>query len=384
MSLKLRHHLGVPGSLDGVRIPNCAVERKYLWIRLRGQVGPADLLSRVLSRKRLRCPRCCAHLASFPVHHYNHQQLDTANHLLQSPVFVSSCKDSHLCMHTHKRKPPRWYTQQGISGFWKKAQAVGCSYCEPGVLHLYLPATANLYSLTVGCTSFLWGELLLWCVVVAVVLRGIFQDCYSVSQWLWAVYFGGSGRKFNHSSVMSFQNQRSTHSALSSTECSYRHALCSRPFDSTAITRCICSCPVAESNSCQSTSRRARASAHKTVHLPVISRGWVRFHSQPSVNQTAASLRRTAWKMRRDATFRLSDLSFLYHDFNLKEPRFPTSIIKYNLASFCKRFSSPGKLSLGSAALRYATYNPRRTLQHLYNHSCIKIHKESQCSHIQI
>lgn len=42
-------------------------------------------------------------------------------------------------------------------------------------------------------------------------------------------------------------------------------------FDSTAITRCICSCPVAESNSCQSTSRRARASAHKTVHLPVIS-----------------------------------------------------------------------------------------------------------------
>lgn len=229
MSLKLRHHLGVPGSLDGVRIPNCAVERKYLWIRLRGQVGPADLLSRVLSRKRLRCPRCCAHLASFPVHHYNHQQLDTANHLLQSPVFVSSCKDSHLCMHTHKRKLPRWYTQQGISGFWKKAQAVGCSYCEPGVLHLYLPATANLYSLTVGCTSFLWGELSLWCVVVAVVLRGIFQDCYSVSQWLWAVYFGGSGRKFNHSSVMSFQNQRSTHSALSSTECSYRHALCSRP-----------------------------------------------------------------------------------------------------------------------------------------------------------
>lgn len=155
-------------------------------------------------------------------------------------------------------------------------------------------------------------------------------------------------------------------------------------FDSTAITRCICSCPVAESNSCQSTSRRARASAHKTVHLPVISRGWVRFHSQPSVNQTAASLRRTAWKMRHGATFRLSDLSFLYHDFNLKEPHFPTSIIKYNLASFCKRFSSPGKLSLGSAALHYATYNPRRTLQHLYNHSCIKIHKESQCSHIQI
>lgn len=59
-------------------------------------------------------------------------------------------------------------------------------------------------------------------------------------------------------------------------------------FDSTAITRCICSCPVAESNSCQSTSRRARASAHKTVHLPVIARGWVRFHSQPSVKQTAA------------------------------------------------------------------------------------------------
>lgn len=288
MSLKLRHHLDVSGSLDGISDQ----------LRRGGKISWLSF-TEFASEDKLDPLTCCpvffqgndfvVPTAALNWHHFPSIIIIISNWTRQIISCSHPCSwafartHTYTCTHTNANYPAD--THSRVSRVFKEAQAVGCSYCEPGVRHRYLPATANLYSLTIGRTSFLWG-LLLWCVVVAVVLRGIFQDCYSVSQWLWAVYFGGSGSKFNHSSVMSFQNQRSTRAGVDQMQLLTRSLLAS--FDSTAITRCICSCPVAESNSCQSTSRRARASAHKTVRLLVMSRGWVWFHSQPSVNQTAA------------------------------------------------------------------------------------------------